>query len=301
MKKIKTQNIGKSLILVLSVVLSGLIFSSCEDSLPADYQPKTIVEGYLLVDNPISCIRVMKSQPVLDSFDRFKSAITDAKVFIIEGSERMELVFNNDTANPAFALPDQNYKVKPGTKYSLEVRVVENGIEKLITGTTTTPERVEWVRRAKHFEQYPLDTAHVKPNDTCSWTDVKRPVYYLLSCRCLDTLEYGKYLDGGNPNEKNRRIYRPWEDDEQQSKHPELSQWAMISENSSPVVWTIFKFYGVHEVTIWVPEQNFLTWFIQYSWFADYNENTSSVKGGLGWFGSASCVRDTVFVLKNQP
>jgi hypothetical protein len=113
----------------------------------------------------------------------------------------------------------------------------------------------------------------------------------------LDTLNYGKYLSSPT-EEKNRRIFRSFENDRM---YYEISSYAFIPNNKSFVVWNIFKWYGPHEVTVYVPDWNYLRWFKQYAMKSRYDDNLGTLKNGKGFFGSASMIKDTVLLLKNQP
>ena len=55
-----------NLFLKYLIPLTFLTFflSSCEDPIPSDYTPATLVEAVLIVDKPIEKIIVMKTQPL---------------------------------------------------------------------------------------------------------------------------------------------------------------------------------------------------------------------------------------------
>ncbi|MCE5304372.1 hypothetical protein LLG34_01535 [bacterium] len=80
----------------------------------------------------------------------------------------------------------------------------------------------------------------------------------------------------------------------------DLSYWVIVPSSKVPVVWTVFKWYGLHEVSVYAPDFNFLRWMVQ-TMTGEINPLLSSVKGAFGYFGSASVIRDTSVILKNQP
>ena len=91
------------------------------------------------------------------------------------------------------------------------------------------------------------------------------------------------------PNSDDRRYY-------------DMSWWGLIPNTETKVVFTTFKWYGLQEVSIFVPDPNYTLWFIQQVVKGQYDSRLSTVKGnGFGVFGSVSAIRDTVFLLKNQP
>ena len=70
---------------------------------------------------------------------------------------------------------------------------------------------------------------------------------------------------------------------------------------AGPIIWNFFKWFGMHEVSIYAPDENFLNWALQYFINSNYDSRHNSINGGIGVFGSASVVRDTSFIIKNQP
>lgn len=274
------------IILTLSII-------SCEDEAPTNYTPSYFVEALLIVDAPITDIRVLVSQPLSDSFNYNNSIVRNAKVQILEGDNVYDLTISSNDSD-GYYYPDVTYKVKPNTNYKLKI-ILDNNQE--ISGETTTPSQFKWISQPDYYIQYPIDTVNLPSPFSIQWELVNNVLYYVLSIRCLDTLEYGKYL---NPptEEKNRRVFRPW--DMNESFYRELSYWVIVPSSKVPVVWTVFKWFGLHEVTIYAPDYNFLRWNVQ-AMSSEINPLLTSVEGAFGYFGSASVIRDTSVILKNQP
>ena len=283
-------------ILLLTFFVS-IIAIACEDAVPNDYQPKTMVEGYLIVDEPIGRIIVLRTQPVRDSFNYANSLIRDAAVRIIGDDRIFDLVIDSD-GEYGYYYPDVTYLVKPNTSYQLEVRLADGT---LITGSTETPSRFNWVKKNPKLMQYPIDTINLPLNDSLriEWEKVPNVSFCGISVKCLDSLNYGMYL---NPptEELNRRMYRPFQGDESW-RFQEMTSFSLIQATKTPVVWWAFRWFGLHEVSIIVPEWDMVMWMMQAFASPEYNPLLSNVEGGMGVFTSCSMVKDTVFVLKNQP
>lgn len=287
---------------ILLIILTLIFLNSCEDLPPDVYFPRTFVEGYLIVDEPINGIIVMRSMPVLDSFNYRQSLITDANVQITElsgdnGNLKYQLIFR-DEPNQGYYYPDTTLKVKPKTKYRLEITLKTGEI---ITGETTTPERMQWKIPPRDTLYYPKDTINLPSPDSLkiSWQPAPNIFFHLIRIRCLDTLNYGKYL---NPptDELNRRITRPWERNVR--FYNDVTRWVgPLPASESPVVWTALKWYGLNEITIYAPDYNFLRWFIHNQRRSQYEPLLSSVDGAMGVFGSASSIKKVAFIVKNQP
>jgi len=277
-------------------LLGFLLFvNSCEDPVPTDYKEEKYVEAFLLVGEPVKNIIVMKTQPVTVAFNYDSSLVHDAFVKIIDDEKEMILEFR-DGKDAGYYFPDTTYLIKPETDYKLEIICCDNTV---LTGETTTPAAFNWINPPKKQIQYPKDTLDLPFVDSLvfEWEGSRDIFFYMISVRCIDTLEYGKYLDPAT-EESNRRIGKPFSND---LRYRELSTWTFMPNTKTPVVWNIFKWFGMHEVSIYAPDSNFLNWALQYFISSNYDSRHNSINGGIGVFGSASVVRDTSFIIKNQP
>ncbi len=281
---------------LIPITFLTFFLSSCEDPIPSDYIPATFVEAVLIVDKPIEKIIVMRTQPLNKPFDYNASLIDDAEVTIRTEGKEYNLVFRNDD-NPGYYFPDTSEKVKPETTYTLEIKLKDGSI---ITGKTTTPKQTNWIYTPGDTVYYPKDTLKLAPVDSLriEYAPVPNNMFYLLSVVCNDTLDYGKYL---NPptEEKNRRIIRPWNEDNDHYFY-NLTNWTFLPTTKTPIVWTVFKWFGKHTVNIYVPDANYLNWFLQYIIKGSYDPQLSSVNGAIGVFGSVSEISHNFFLIKNQ-
>lgn len=287
--------------IILSMMAFAFILSSCEDDIPNDYIIRTYVEAFLIVDEPISGIKLLETQPLDKQFDQNAGWISNATVKILNEGVTHELVFSNSEPK-GYYLPDNTIKVKPGSKYELEI-ILKDGTK--ITGETTTPKgTLEWVKAPKKEFYYPKDTLKLPGVDSLEleWTKVPDNYFYILSVICKDTLEYGKYLAPAIPGEKNRRAYNTFAKDNN-DYYLDIPSWNFIANSRTPTVWLAFKWFGPQTVTIYAPDYNFLKWFMQASNFSN-NESDPlkySVKNAIGVFGSAMRLSGDFFLYKNQP
>lgn len=278
-----------SLIILFTIALAG-----CEDPVPTDYKPQYYVEAVLLVDEPIHDIVLMRSQPVSQKFDYAASLVRNAQVIIKSEGRSFELVIDNE-GEKGYYYNDTSYKVKPNTLYELEVRTTDGAV---ITGSTTTPGRTSWTILPKDTIQYPKDSLNLPDREKIGWSKVQGINFYSVAVVCKDTLNYGMYLTPPT-EERNRRIYKPWLEDQH---FREISNWSFIANTETSVVWNVFKWYGLHDVYVYAPDWNFLQWMLQHFMSGTYNDLLTSIKGdGIGVFGSASRIKSEFFLLKNQP
>ncbi|HRP03025.1 MAG TPA: hypothetical protein PLE30_10310 [Candidatus Kapabacteria bacterium] len=282
----------------LNLILLGcIILTSCEDDAPGAYKESFIVDALLLVDMPIEGINILRTQAIFDKYIHDSTYVKNA-IISIEGDGK---IFNlqyrskDEMGVQGYFATDLNYKVKSNTHYSLKV-ILQNG--DVLTGETTTPERTNWIIKANQMLQYPKDTLKLKATDSIAWAKVANNDFYIISVKCLDTLDYGKYLTPSTP-ELNRRIYFPLGSE---SRYKDFTSYSPIANTKTSVVWAAFKWYGLQQVKIFVPDYNFLRWFIQAQVKQEMDPLLSSIKGNAyGFFGSASFISDTTFLLKNQP
>ena len=261
---------------------------------PDVYNPKTYVEGYLIVDRPIEDIKVMMTQPVLDSFNYEKSIIRDADVFIKFKNQKLKLSIDL-TGERGYYYPDTNIKVLPEIKYNLEI-ILKDGTT--ITASTVTPKVFNWVEQPPVELQFPTDTIDFKDaTDTIriKWEKNTNVLYYFIRITCIDTALYGKYLIPPTVD-SNRRVYKPFARRES-PRFKSTTLWGLIPSNSTPVVWTYFKWYGMHRLSILSPDYNFMRYSIQYFRENQYNPLFSNIQNGIGCFGSAAEIDAYSFVL----
>jgi hypothetical protein len=273
------------------------MLNSCGNPVPIDYIPQTFVQGALIVGQPINNILVMNTQSLTDTFIYNNGLIKNATVKI-SGDGKEFLLSYSDNSPIGYYNSDQTYLIKPETKYKLEIWLSDSSY---MWSETTTPATTGWIRRSNHNVQYPLDSLNPLPDDTIEWKSVNGVLTYLIEVRCLDTLNYGKYLSPPTM-EPNRRVYRKNMDDQ---RYLEITSWNLIPKNSTPVFFTqvfSFKWFGLEEISIYAPDNNYLKWFVQQIVSRQYDSQANSINGkGFGVFGSVSAARDTIFLLKNQP
>ncbi len=282
------------LAIILLIIVSAII--SCEDTPPENYIPQTYVEGFLLVDQPIEGIRLFTTQSVSDSFNYSESIIRNAEVRIIDENGNLYDLQFRDSINDYFY--PGNETVLPKTKYKLEI---DPGDGNLITGETITPQRFEWVESPKDIIHYPKDTLALDEVDSLgiSWNNSAGTLWYMIQVKCLDTLDYGIYLNDIDDEELNRRIERPFGQNSRYWTDP--SRYVgPLANTELPTVWNTFKWYGKHELKIYAPDFNMLRWFIHMQRASYYEPLLGSIEGAIGVFGSASLISDEFFLIKNQ-
>lgn len=284
--------------LVFFAVFIIFLFA-CEDAPPTDYIQQYYVEAYLIVDEPIDGIKLQRTLPIQDSFKLEKALIKDAIVKIKFEDKEIRLVFRDtgNVDNKAYYFPDTSLKIQPNTTYYLEI-LTPDGVK--ITGTTITPRRFEWVEKPPDTLYYPKDSVNFSDGKIykVKWTSVPGTLFYLAMYKCLDTIDYGKYLNPQTEG-KNRRTYHPY--DRSDIDYNDITTWDGVANVEYPIMWVMFKWFGKHRMVIYVPDFNYLRWILQYFRTRQINPLLSSVNNAVGVFGSASKIEAEFFLMKSQP
>lgn len=287
--------------LLLSVFLGlSLFLSGCEDPVPTDYTEEIVLEGVLLVGEPLNNIRIYRTLPVTDTFKIVDASIQDAVITVTADGTDVEMVFNPDSLGGTYRALDTAYRVGSGVTYSVDVRA--RGAQ--LTASTKTPPVFAWIKPPKDTLNYPgLDNETLRYDSLdIFWSAVPAAVQYVLSIECLDTLGYGVYLDG-NAADTNRRLREEDRFDDGTLISSERTRYGIAFQPSTPVVWSAFKWFGKHEIRAYAPDNAFLNWFrlVGFGRRSSYDYRNSNVKGGLGVWGSASLTKWNTFLKKDQP
>lgn len=291
--------------IILTALAALVIFTSCEDTAPFDYEKDYYLEGYLTVGKPIKDIKVMTTIPLDQNFTYEDAMIDDADVVISTDERTLKLTYGS-SPEAGYYFEDTTYTVLPDTYYDLRVEL-KNG--KVFTGRTRTPDTFQWKQDPLDYLYYPPDpekyddvSSLPNPHDSTKlyWTASEKTNFYLITVECLDTLNYGRYLEPPR-EEENDRTYIPW--DGSGNYYKERTTTNFIANTTTPVVWFAFKWYGPHKVTIQAPDNNYLKWFFQYAGFDGdvYNPNLNTIKGGaFGVFGSKAEITHEMFLYKHE-
>lgn len=284
--------------------ISFFMLSNCGDPVPTDYEETVLLEALLIVDSSIKNIRLTKTLPILETYYYGNALIKDATIFIYEEDNEMQLTFKEyDTAKikqSGYYYNDTNYKIKPNTEYKLKA-ILSNGKE--ITGTTTTPNRIEWTKDIEYLIPYPDDTLNLPTysGGQTEWSkNDNKNLFFIYSITCLDTLGYGKYLTPST-TEPNRRIrIRNNDNDNEPPRPSELSINSLVFLTNASFNWNFCRWFGKHSLKIYVPDKNYEQWFMYYLMTPNFNEKSYSINGAAGYFGSASAIGTNFFLQKNK-
>lgn len=323
-----TKNINFSRTSLLRLVVAGIVamtVQSCGDPAPTAFIPETTVEAFLIVNNPIS-IKIYRTQSVEpNSVFNYANQISDAKN-AVEQAVIEELDDQNTIVQtiplqfrPRVIAPNPEtgfdslqgdwfnpQVVKPLTTYRLRITMKNDVGGGEAIGTTTTPAVLVVNERIQKVLQYPKESS-LPAGPTISWTvaplkNGSEIIEFPLSVRCLDTLNYGKYL-APETSELNARTnnLKQFEDSTNKAIWLTTTRWGFVQSTSVKTIFTAFKWFGKNEFSLYAPDKNFLDWYkaTQFAGRRSYNPTFASVNGAAkGVFASASVYRDTCLIIK---
>lgn len=292
------------LLLLALVFTAGLIVVGCEDPVPTDYKEEIMLEGLLLVGEPLEDVRVLRTLPVTDTFSFARAALPEAKIFVTADGLDVPMAYVTDQRGGTWRAADTSYRVLPNTTYS--VLVEARG--KTLTATTRTPSTFEWKTPPRAMIRFPHPDSlltSVADSLLVSWTPVANTELYIIGLTCLDTLGYGQYLDP-QTDDTNVRTVRPKPDFFDRSGTLIANERTTLGATpftTSQTVWGVFRWYGQHELRVYAPDKAFLEWFylVGGGRRSSYDYRLGNINGGLGVWGSASVIKQRSFLIKYAP
>lgn len=285
-------------VLLLTGLTTGL--AGCEDPVPTDYVPEYAFTGYIYAGEYPTDILLTRSLSPLDTFAYSQGEISDARITIWSDRDTIDLVWvPAEEAGKVghYRAADTTALIEERTTYRMRA---ELGDGTVLSAETRVPGQIEWIRRPPALLQYPRDTINLPPStDTLIWTPIDGVEEYLIEVQAVDTLGYGRYLSPPT-GEPNRRIERFFEANA--PRYNDVVRWGFVQNTRVTVVWFAFKWFGLHDITIYAPDPALLEWFKQVRFGGNqYNPLLGNVAGGIGVFASATRRTERGFLLKNQP
>lgn len=285
----------------LIAAILALVLTGCEDPVPTDYTEEIMLEGILLVGEPLQDIRVLRTLPVTDTFRFDQAILSDASVVVTADGVDVPMSFVSGPNGGTYRATDTSYRVKANTVYSVVVQARGSRL----TASTRTPQTFEWKMPPKAFIQFPPKDSLLLPVDDSllvTWTPVPNTELYIIGLTCLDTTNYGSYLNPptGDTNERTTRPSPDFFDRSGTLVANERTTLGATPFTTSQTVWGIFRWYGMHELRVYAPDRAFLEWFylVGGGRRSSYDYRLGNITGGLGVWGSASLVKSNSFLLK---
>ena len=161
------------------------------DPVPTDYKEEIMLEGLLLVGEPLQDVRILKTLPVTDTFSFERASLSDAKITVLANGVNIPMEFVPDSRGGTYRAVDTSYRVQAKTVYAVTVQA--NG--STLTASTLTPASFAWTTPPKTFIRFPFqDSLLTAVNDSLlvTWSPVQGTELYIIGLTCLVTIEIGR-------------------------------------------------------------------------------------------------------------
>ena len=303
----------KQKIMVLGVVFSFLLLSSCGKPLisvdDSTYEPKIVINGFLIPGNPVSKIKIDRNFPLGQTIDKNDIPLSDAQVQItdMESGAAYTLNYNPDSA--WFEYKDSDLTVAYGNSYRLNVTATVDGRQLQAASVTTVPDEGLKIDRAASvygdliYRQMNTQGKLVSP--LIVYQQSENTAFYLLSISSLDAgfssfiyenpmgQELEKMLERGRKIEE-LQYSGKWKRPDNQN-----NSYSFIEVN-----WFRIWFYGPYRLVLYAGDQNYYHYYNTHDnvmgMDGNLHEPIFDIEGdGIGVFGSA--VTDTVYLNVLRP
>ncbi len=290
-----------------------LLFSSCgTPTISVDestYEPKIVINGFLIPGNPVSKIKIDRNFPLGQSIDKNEIPLNDAQVRItdVAADTAFTLSYNPDSAWFEYSGTDLN--IKYGKTYRLDVSATLDGRPLQAASVTTVPdEGLKIDRLASVFGDLTYRQTSGEGNlisPLIVYEQSGNSAFYLLSISALDagfsTFIYENPM--GQKLEKMLDRGRKIEDLQYSGKWKrpdnENNSYSFIEVN-----WFRIWFYGPYRLVLYAGDQNYYHYYNTSNnvmgMDGNLHEPIFDIEGdGIGVFGSA--VTDTVYLNVLRP
>ncbi len=268
-----------------------------------DYEPKIVVDAYLIAGQPLRDIRITRNFPLNQDIDLTTYYITDAEAWVtdVAAGKSYELVFNPQAMS--YEYPGTDIVVEHGKTYRLYVDANVAG-KALSTGSTTTVP-TEGFRIEKN-QSGPAELKYRAKDE--NGEIFRSKVYferspginsYLTAVTALEASEETFIEDNAFGFPKDMLL--------KDNHLAELSHQNMWTQTRSDaeglakleIEWFTIWFYGRHRITLYAADKNFTDFALTHRMVQDIDGNLLEPKfhfegDGTGVFGSA--VVDTIYV-----
>lgn len=102
-------------------IISGVVLSGCDSSLPSDTDPSLVVEGFIGTGRPVPSIRLSKTTSLKAPYDATAAAVTEADLAVTIGDRT--ITYTADPGQPGVFLPADggDAVAEPGEVFRLDV------------------------------------------------------------------------------------------------------------------------------------------------------------------------------------
>ncbi|NUQ82592.1 MAG: DUF4249 family protein [Bacteroidetes bacterium] len=298
----------KTTTFLLSILFAGFFISCGEAELDldsSDYDPKIVVEGYLIPGQTPSNIRISRNFPLNKPIDLTSVSLPAAMVLITRQTDNRQINLTYDPLTMSYRYAGTDFVTDHATSYQLTVSAVIDGKPVTASASTTTPsagfsilDSVIPTNHLSYSAQSPdgTDSVFSIPFSPSSGID-----FYALSITAQDASirsfiysPVNRYEDIAEKDSSKVREdlnFRKYQSD------------AILNVPGSglqkrDLEWFYFQFYGRYRIIMYAMDVNAKNYFLTHKDVQDFDGNfvepRMAIEGdGIGVFGSV--IADTVY------
>ncbi len=289
-------------------LLGILLFFSCgTPTISVDestYEPKIVINGFLIPDHPVSKIKINRNFPLGQTIAIDEIPLSGAQVQITDMESGMSypLSYNSDSA--WFEYDGDDWAIAYGKSYRLDVTATVDGQQLQAVSLTTVPDaglkidRLASVYGDLTYRQ--LNTQGKLVSPLVVYEQSPNAAFYLLSISALDA-GFSSFIYENPMGQKLEKML------ERGRKIEELQysgKWKRPdNQNNSysfiEVNWFRIWFYGPYRLVLYAGDQNYYHYYNTYNSVmgmdGNLHEPIFDIEGdGIGVFGAA--VTDTIYL-----
>ncbi|MBN2000014.1 DUF4249 family protein [candidate division KSB1 bacterium] len=293
----------KALLIIFFIVLLAGCGKVPVDVGNGDYEPKIVVDAYIIAGQPLQDIRITRNFPLNQDIDLTTYYITDADASVtdVAAKKTYKLVFN--PLAMSYEYPSTDMVVEYGKTYRLDVDANVAGKALSTSSTTTVPPEGFAIDQN---QSGPLELKYRAKNENGDLVQSK--VYFNLSPGIDSYLTAITALEASEETFIEANAFGFPKDMLSEDNHlAELSHQNMWTQTRSDaeglakmeIEWFTIWFYGRYRITIYAADKNFTDFALTHRMVQDMDGNLLEPKfhfegDGTGVFGSA--VADTIYV-----
>ena len=267
------------------------------------YEPKIVIDGYLVTEQPIKRIFIKRNIPTGVPIEEIEIFLKDANVFItdLKTNTRVQLTYNTN----AFSFMDKDETlggIKYNQEYRIDVSATIDGRALTASATTKTPsEKVRIHQNPTTQLVYPKTRDEVKNNKYKITFDLaKGAEVYIINYKPLDK-RFETYIQAPRNAYSSKELTRE-EFEEDKDGFEGSGDIFNLAENQTSypveVSWYYLNFKSKYRAIIFAGDQNYKDYYGTYGQVQDFDGNIDEPKfhingEGIGIFGSLTT--DTTF------
>lgn len=286
--------------------VTGLMLCNCgKVSVNVDernYEPKIVVEGFLIPGRPPENIRFSRNYPLNREIRLQDVLLTNAQASITDLSSAKAVTLEFDISQLAYRYPRKDFIIAPGNSYRLNVSATIEGRRLSAASTTTVPQAGFRIKRqdshlGPFFYRERDENGNLKNYEIVFQRSPSTDFYalsivaqYASTNNFIEENPFGiKAADLTEDRITRLRYEYSWTQ----------TRLGSAQENSSlRVSWFDLWFYGNYRAILYAGDKNYKNYFLTHNNVQDIDGNLYEPKfnfegQGIGVFGSM--VADTVF------